>query len=287
MEQFSQEFDKDLEVSIEGLEKELENLEVEVEVIVDEAADADADADADHTKDGEEKATFVKGPSVLTTPLEHGKKVVVKNRVGSINVTSGVLKNRWINVSSGKPGQCTCSITVEATADTIEQAREKAQPVKIEVDDDNGALNFVVVKKDNDEWEDIVVDLNVQIPLGTEIVVNNDVGSVKMFDLEGKILGQTNVGDILANNIKGNVKLLTNVGKVIYEVPEEISAEVRGSTDVGTIKTELPLDVIRNFQKSQISGVLGEGKNKVDLKTKVGNITIRKTKPPVVEEKPM
>jgi beta-lactamase regulating signal transducer with metallopeptidase domain len=275
MEQFSQKFDKDFDVSIQGLENELEKIDVKVDVKVDAKADADADVVVDGSKDGEEKATFTKGPNIITAPLEPGRKILVKNRIGSINV------------SSGKAGQCTCSITVKATAETIEQASQKAKPVKLEVDDDNEVLNLVVIKTDNDEWEDINVDLNIQVPPGSGIVVNNDIGNLRMVNLEGEIKGQTNVGNILASNVQGNIKLLTNVGQVIYEVPEKISAEVRGSTDVGKIKTELPLDVIKNFQKSQISGVLGEGKNKVDLKTKVGNITIRKAKPPVPEDKPM
>jgi hypothetical protein len=178
-------------------------------------------------------------------------------------------------------------ITVKASAETVEQARQKAEPVKIEVDDDGKALNLVVVKTDNDEWNDINVDLNIQVPFGSDVVVITDVGSIKMYNLEGQIKGQTNVGDILASNIQGNIKLITNVGKVVYEVPEETSAEVKASTDIGTIKTELPLDVIRNFQKSRLSGVLGKGENKVELRAKVGNITIRKAKPPLPAEAPI
>jgi bla regulator protein BlaR1 len=272
-------FNKEIEVSVEGLEGELDNMEVEVDIVMDEKADADADADVDvvvdGSKEGEEKATFTKGPNILTAQLDPGKKIIVKNRIGSINV------------SSGKAGQCKCSITIKASAETIEQARLKAMPVKIEVDDDDKALYLVVVKTDNDEWNDINVDLNIQVPLGSDIVVNNDIGNLKMINLEGKIQGRTKVGDIFVSNIKGDIKLLTDVGKLIYEVPEKASAEVRGSTNTGTIKTELPLDVIKNFQKSQISGVLGEGEDKVDLKTKVGNITIRKARPPATEEKPV
>jgi DUF4097 and DUF4098 domain-containing protein YvlB len=126
--------------------------------------------------------------------------------------------------------------------------------------------------------------LDIQIPLGSDIDVTTDVGGIKMNNLEGKVMGKTDVGNIQVGNIQGDVKLSSNVGKVICEVPEEISAEVKASTDVGTIKTELPLDVIRNFQKSQLSGVLGDGRNKVDLRTKVGNITIRKARPPLPEK---
>jgi beta-lactamase regulating signal transducer with metallopeptidase domain len=291
MEQWAQKFNQEMELSLKGLEaieglKALERLEdelgkidVEVDVVIDENADAEADARADvvvgGSKDGKEKAIFTKGPNIITTPLDPGRKIIVKNRIGSINVTNG------------KAGQCSCSITVKASAETIEQARDKAKPVKIEVDEDDKALNLIVVKTDNDEWKDINVDLNIQVPLGSDIDVITDVGSIKMNNLEGKIQGKTDVGDIHVSNIQGNVKLSANVGKVVYEVPEEISAEVKASTDVGTIQTELPLDVIRNFQKSQLSGVLGNGRNKVDLRTKVGNITIRKAKSPLSAETPM
>jgi hypothetical protein len=264
-------------VSIDGLEDELDSIDVEVDVEVDEKADANTDAKADVVvdglKDNKEKATFTKGPNIITAPLDPGRKIVVKNHIGSVNVISGL------------PGQCKCSITVKAEAETVEQAREKAGPVKIEVDDDGKALNLTVTKTDNDEWNDINVDLDIQVPLGTDLVVITDIGSIKMYNLEGRIQGQTDVGDILASNIKGNIKLITNVGKVVYEVPEETSAEVEASTDVGSIKSELPLDVIKNFQKSQISGVLGKGENKVDLRAKVGNITIRKARSPKPEEK--
>ena len=277
MEQWAEKFKKDMDVSLEGLENELDNFDVEVNVEVNEKADAKADANADvlldSPKERKEKATFTKGPNIITAPLDPGRKIIVKNRIGSVNVISG------------QAGQCKCSITVKARAETVEQAREKAGPVKIEVDDDEKALNLVVVKTDNDEWNDINVDLDIQVPLGTDLVVITDIGSIKMYNLEGQIQGVTNVGDILVSNVHGNCKLITNVGKVVCEVPEEISADVEASTDVGSIKSELPLDVIRNFQKSQISGVLGKGEDKVVLRTKVGNITIRKASPPKPEEK--
>jgi DUF4097 and DUF4098 domain-containing protein YvlB len=175
-------------------------------------------------------------------------------------------------------------MTVRASAETIEQAKQKVDPVKVEVDDDDGNLGLVVVKKDNDDWKDIVVDLDIQVPQGADIVVNTDIGGIRIINYEGKIQGRTNVGNIFAGNVRGNVKLLTNVGKVVYEVPEDVSAEIRGAVNVGTIKTELPLDITKKLQKSQVSGVLGQGESKVDLMTKVGDIKIRKAKPPVNEE---
>lgn len=275
MEQWAQKFSKDMDVSVEGMEDMLDNIDVEVNVDVDEKADAKADVLVDDLKDKEKKATFTKGPNIITAPLDAGKKIVVKNRFGSVNV------------SSGQAGQCKCSITVKASAETVEQAREKANPVKIEVNEDNEALNLIVVKTDNDEWDDINVHLDIQVPHGTDIVVAVEVGSINMNNLEGNIQANNNVGDILVSNVQGDISLITNVGSLVCEVPEKISAEVKASSNLGSIKTELPLDVIKSFQKSKISGTLGKGDNKVELRVNVGSIVIRKAKTPVPEDKPM
>jgi hypothetical protein len=212
----------------------------------------------------DDKVTFRKGPEVLEIPLAAGKQVIVKNRVGSVKVNSGIA------------GQCKCTFTIKAQDETTEQAKQKAEQIKLEVDDDDKALTLTVIKTGNEKWNNINVDLDIQVPQNIDIIVTNDVGNIKIIDMNGKIEGTTDVGDIIANNVQGDIKLRTDVGKIYCDVQDDISAEVIASTDVGSIKTELPLEVTKsNFTGGKVSGVLGKGDNKVELRTSVGSITIR------------
>lgn len=262
MEQWSEQFEHQMEQWAEQFNSEMESsfekLEDELDVLDDMTDDITGDSKDDN------RVTFRKEPDVLEIPLAAGKQVVVKNHVGSIKI------------SVGKTGQCKCKYTIKAKAQTMEQAKQKAEPVKIEVDENDKTLTLTITKPDGKKWNNINVDLDIQVPQNTDIIVTNDVGNIKIIDMNGKIEGTTDVGDIIANNVQGDIKLRTDVGKIYCDVQDDISAEVIASTDVGSIKTELPLEVTKsNFTGGKASGVLGKGDNKVELRTNVGSITIR------------
>ena len=69
--------------------------------------------------------------------------------------------------------------------------------------------------------------------------------------------------------------------------PDHLSIIIKADKTYVVAGDAIREDIIKKFQKSEVSGVLGTGRNKVDLRTKVGNITIRKAKPPLPEEKPI
>jgi beta-lactamase regulating signal transducer with metallopeptidase domain len=249
IEQWAEQLDSKLELSFESLEDNLDVLDDAMDEITGNSGDG--------------KVTFRKDPNDIVVPLAEGKRLVVNNNVGSIKI--GI----------GKAGQCKCTYIIKAKAETLDQAKRKAEQIKIEVDDNSDALTLNVTKLDN-KWNNINVDLDIQIPQNTDITVTNNVGNIRITDLKGKIECTTDVGDITASNIQGDIKLRTDVGKVNCDIPDDISAKVIASTDVGSIKTVLPLEVTKsNFIGGKASGVLGKGDNKVELRTNVGSITIR------------
>jgi len=263
MEQWSEQFEQQIEPWAEQLDSKLElsfeRLEDNLDVLDDVMEEITGDSDEDGGK-----FTFRKDPNDIVVSLTEGKRLVVKSHVGSIKI------------SSGKAGQCKCTYTVKARAQTMDQARQKAEQVKIKVDDNNDTLMLTVTKLDNNKWSNINVDLDIQVPQNTDITVTNGVGSIRITDLRGKTEGSTNVGDIIVNNIQGDIKLKTGVGKIYCDFPDNISAKVEASTNVGSIKTELPLEVTKkSVTANKTSGTLGKGDNKIELRTQVGSITIR------------
>jgi DUF4097 and DUF4098 domain-containing protein YvlB len=71
-----------------------------------------------------------------------------------------------------------------------------------------------------------------------------------------------------------NIKISTDVGSIEITTPPNFSATAHAETDVGSIKTDLPLTVRGKIGKN-LHGTIGAGEGKLNLKTDVGSITIR------------
>lgn len=72
-----------------------------------------------------------------------------------------------------------------------------------------------------------------------------------------------------------SAKIETSYGEVDVDLPSTFAGQVSVETSFGKIKTDLPILVKGEFGKDRLTGTVGEGAGKLDLKTSFGNVTIK------------
>jgi hypothetical protein len=222
----------------------------------------------------------------LAAPIAAGATLNAETGVGSITVAGGDVTK--------------CSVTAEITAKapTQEKANELAQAVKVKLEVEGEDLRLHVEKPAKKRRCSIEVSFDITVPPKVNLQLESDVGEIEVSNITGAIEASTNVGDITCSGAGGNVDMETNVGEVIvaysdsaesefearletnvgeirFAGPDNLSAKVDASTNVGSIETKLPLTVTGQVGKS-VRGTIGKGEAKatVRLRTNVGSIKI-------------
>jgi DUF4097 and DUF4098 domain-containing protein YvlB len=141
----------------------------------------------------------------------------------------------------------------------------------------------------DDQRNRIAVDLRIAAPADVQVQTNQRIGNVSLSDLQGKATADVDVGTIDARGLQGDASLRTNVGNILFAAPADLSAKIQAQTKVGSISSSLPLEVTgaavlqsgnaANALGSYAKGTLGDGKNKIELRTNVGSIQIQQNSP--------
>ncbi|MDI6450971.1 M56 family metallopeptidase [Anaerobaca lacustris] len=220
--------------------------------------------------DGKAKATETMS---FTSPLVDGGLLIVKNRVGAVSV------------HGGETDECRVDVRVTAKAGTEEEARAKAEVVKMKMDTSERRFSIEPVKPDNENWSGLDVTFEITVPRRTNLEITADVGAVQLRDVQGQIKVKANVGGIKTENVRGDIELETNVGDVDFIAPADLSTRLAATTNVGSIKSDLPIEVrsIGNPGSGGVNlslgktavGTLGAGEGTVKLKSNVGSISVR------------
>lgn len=221
----------------------------------------------------------------VSSPITPGQTLEVSTTVGSIEVTGGDFTD------------CNVTAKIMAKASSEEEARKLAEETEIEFKSAGDRLKVEVERPPRVEKEMICVGFKITVPRQTALDLKANVGELEVDNITEAIEAMTNVGKITCKGITGRVDLTTNVGevKVVYaedtpaacnveittsvgeisfDGPDNLSAEVHASTNVGLIKTHLPLTVTGKIGKS-LDGTVGAGEGKVILRTNVGSIKIK------------
>jgi len=226
-------------------------------------------ADVQHD-DGKVKATETMR---FTSPLVDGGLLIVKNRVGAVNV------------HGGETDECRVDVRVTAKAETEEEARAMAEAVEMKMDTSERRFAIEPVKPDNESWSGLDVTFEITVPRQTNLEITADVGAVQLRDVQGQIKVKANVGGIKTENVRGDVELETNVGDVDFIAPNDLSARLAATTNIGAIQSDLPIEVRSSghagsggvnlsLGKTAV-GTLGAGEGTVKLKSNVGSISLR------------
>lgn len=221
----------------------------------------------------------------LNAPLEPGSILALKNSVGSITIEG-------LDVT-----ECNVTAAICVKAPTDEEAEKLAEQIKIELDRDGKTLTVRTEKPRTKKRRSISISFDITVPKQTALELESDVGKIQVSNITEKIKAKTDVGQITCKEISGDIDLRADVGtvKVVYAktapaacnatittdvggidltTPPNFSAAVDADTDVGSIRTDLPLTVRGKIGKS-LHGTIGSGEGKLYLRTDVGSIRIR------------
>jgi beta-lactamase regulating signal transducer with metallopeptidase domain/DUF4097 and DUF4098 domain-containing protein YvlB len=209
----------------------------------------------------------------FTSPLIDGGLLIVENRVGAITVR-GAATN-----------ECRLDILITAKAETKEEAEAMAQAVEMKYNSSDSRIFIKPVKPDNDKWENVDVAFEITVPQRANLQLGTDVGAALLRDVQGQIKVKTNVGAVTTRNVRGDINLETNVGDIQFIAPDDLSAKVTAVTNIGTIQSDLPIEIDGKGQAntggfgvamgSRATGTLGTGEGTVTLKSNVGSISVR------------
>ncbi len=211
-------------------------------------------------------------------PLPGDRFLEVVNHVGSITVRSGDEAEYRIR---GR---------VIGKAETKERAQEIAE--RLVVTDTgvqaDGRERIIVSKPEGlSRGESCNVRLEVTVPREARLKLHQAVGEIHLAGLRGSIEALAQVGSIRATEVSGRVVLATNVGSIDYTAPADLSAKIHAKADLGSIQTDLPLEVTkpRAFAMgSSAFGTIGQGTDDISLSTDTGSIRIRSMREPTRAE---
>jgi hypothetical protein len=221
----------------------------------------------------------------LNSPLMPDSTLVLENDVGSIIIEG-------LDVSD-----CKVDATIKAKAPTEEEAQQLVEQTKIGLVPSGNTLTVKITKPPRKKHRSISINFNITVPRQTALQISSDVGEIQISNITGTIKTRTDVGEISCKQITGDVDIQSDVGKVnvVYSkdapatcnaniktdvgsidltTPPECSAVVQANTDVGSIRTDMPLTIKGKIGKN-LNGTIGNGKGKIYLSTDVGSIRIR------------
>lgn len=223
--------------------------------------DAARAVEVKNDKDGKHAATRA---MQFVAKVGPGSPFVVRNSLGNI-----ILRPR-------KDGACGVTAVIRAKAKTAAEAQGMVEQVSMNVRSSGEGYYLAPVKQDGGPWNDLSVDLYVALPAGVQPDVQTNMGSVELYELEGKIKAATNMGSIKAVNTTGDVELFTKMGSIEFIAPKDLSAKLNAQTKMGSIKSDLPLEVNQSdmFRKSA-QGTVGTGQGNIRLTTDMGSINVK------------
>ncbi len=109
-----------------------------------------------------------------------------------------------------------------------------------------------------------------------KMTFNIGVGNIKIKEYIGEIVGETGVGDINIefNNLENDISLNSGTGNVKINLPENAEFYINAETGVGDIDNDFKLRVNDKSVSEKMIGTVGSDKNKIELKTGVGDIEV-------------
>jgi len=204
-----------------------------------------------------------------TIDLTPGRLLEVKNEMGSIAVRG-----------SNEPG-CKLVVTVKGRADTKEEAQAIVDRVKPLIRPSQDGVYVAMTKPEkevNQEHTNRVVTMELVVPRDAQLRLSQAFGDIRLANLSGSVRAVSNMGAIRASDVRGRVVLESNFGSIDFLVPKGFSAKVQAKSQMGSIQSDLPVEVVKSAglsMGSRASGTIGSGEGDVSLTTNMGSIRIR------------
>lgn len=109
------------------------------------------------------------------------------------------------------------------------------------------------------------------------VVLDTGSGSIRVSGVEGRLTASTGSGSIKIEGIpSGDWEVKSSSGGITVVVPENSSFDLHARTSSGGIRTDFPITVQGRLSKKQLSGRVGQGGPRMELRTSSGSIRIEK-----------
>jgi hypothetical protein len=198
------------------------------------------------------------------TTITPNASFVVRNNIGNITL------------SQSKDDNCTARAFIRAKAETAAEAQQMIEQVSISCHSSGDSCYLGVVKPGDKNWKNLNVDFDIKVPSDVCLDVKTNMGSIELFNLKGKIKTVTNMGSIKVVETCGDLELTTNMGDIHFTAPRNISAKFKVNTNMGTIESELPLDIdTSDMMKRKAQGIVSGGQDSISLRTNMGKVNIK------------
>ncbi|MBN2204520.1 MAG: DUF4097 family beta strand repeat protein, partial [Thermoleophilia bacterium] len=137
------------------------------------------------------------------------------------------------------------------------------------------------------------VNLELQVPEDTRVVVDNGAGEVHVEGVRGELDLHTGAGDVRATGALAGGRIETGAGTVHYEgapledlylqtgagsiailMPRDADVDLDLSTGVGSVDVD-DFDVVGDVSRRDVKGTIGAGGPAIEAHTGAGSIDVR------------
>lgn len=122
--------------------------------------------------------------------------------------------NGAITVGGVNAGKCEIVATIVARAETVEEAKEKAEAIEIKLEASGDKLRTVIEKPDNIKRKHFSVAYDVKVPVETSLEIGTVNGRIKITNIAGNINASAVNGNLLAESISGDARVSTVNGRI-------------------------------------------------------------------------
>jgi hypothetical protein len=215
--------------------------------------------------------------------------------ITALDVTTNVGK---IQLETADAAEVHVTAKIKVKAHTEEKAQELAEQVRIVAEPWSRTLTIKAVKPADFGRNQLSVDFTIKAPAALALNCTTNVGDVRIADFTKRVQASADVGTIICTGLRDeidlhanvgdlratyasdapaalNATMATDVGSIEFTGPQEISADLTATANVGDINTDRPLTVKGSLTKHSVRASLGKGEGRVNLKTDVGSIRIR------------
>lgn len=201
--------------------------------------------------------------------------------------------NGGVSARGSNRGDIEIQAKVNATADTLEQAKALASQVRILTD---GRIRAEGPQTTNaSSWS---VSFDLMVPSQGNLDLNSKNGGISIQDVQGRLTFQTTNGGIQLKNVNGEVRGKTTNGGVTVQlegggwygqgldvettnggvrlsVPDGYSAHVEAGTNMGGVHSDFPVTIDGHGGRT-LNTDLGGGGSPIRLRTVNGGVSVQK-----------
>ena len=217
-----------------------------------------------------------------TFSVETQPKIIIKNNAGAIRVHPGGEEYQVV-VQTTRRGRVWLGGHIDVQYD--QKTAKNSLAVKA-----NGGWSFI-----GSQW----VDFDITVPRNADLELKNDAGSITVDGIAGQFSCVTNAGSVKVTDswLYGNSRLKTDAGSIAFSgaldprgsysmgsdagsvsvtLPPNASFRLDARTDVGSINSDFPLTIQRDYPGGKARCDVGlPPYPTLKLRTDVGSINIR------------